>query len=77
MQLHALQDPTCLHVEYSLDQESALRLRDRRWSSALKASSDNDRLKLGVINGEWGELIEEDIVETDLLSVPECKPAEN
>jgi len=30
-----------------------------------------------VINGEWGELIEGDIVETDLLSVPERKPAEN
>ncbi|EHQ07647.1 biotin/lipoyl attachment domain-containing protein [Leptonema illini DSM 21528] len=148
MQLLVLQDLTRLHVEYSLDQESALQVRpgqkvelsfesirgqrstgvvdriypnegqfvvrvivddlpdevlpDMTADTAIEVARKENvlliplaaiknggvrrkrdgrtqriQVKLGVINGEWGELIEGDIVETDLLSVPERKPTEN
>jgi multidrug efflux pump subunit AcrA (membrane-fusion protein) len=148
MQLLVLQDLTRLHVQYSLDQESALRvrpgqkvqlsfesIRGQRFAGVVERIYPNEGqfivrvtvdglpdgvlpdmtadtaieverkenvlmiplaavknggvyskrdgrmkripVKLGVINGEWGELIEGDIVETDLLSIPDRKQAEN
>ncbi len=147
MQLLVLQDLSNLHVEYSLDQESALRVRpgqkvelsfesirgqkstgvvdriypnegqfivrvtvddlpdavlpDMTADTAIEVARKDDVLliplsavknggvrrrrngrlqrvpvKLGVINGEWGEVLEGDLTENDLIVVPASKTAE-